>query len=281
MLKPTSFLIAIGITVLVVAGLLYMEYNGFLYRLKNKTGSKWQAVTRPPRNITVIFTDITRSDTAKAWVAAPYRNQFAAAVNNSFTNSHDVLAAFIMHGATSDVQPFWTSRVLSEPPFAQHTDSAAVIAASIEKLHCLQTFDSVMVNLDSRVANVTDSALTNFTDIFGAFQQAAIYFRTYATSPADHKRIFLLSDTKENAGVSSNSIKLNHIGSAAAARNMAEKALLQVQQGTDIRNELRNSEVYILTPNYQLYYSEERNLRRIFWEHLLIDKLKCSNVYYY
>jgi hypothetical protein len=250
-------------------------------KAQKKAADQIQAYNSKPKNITVIFADITNSDTGKAWTSRPFRDQFDNAVNTCLTSSQDVMAAYLIHGKTKDEQPFWTNAPLSSIKQLKRGDSALLISGGLEKQLCIEAFDSIASRSFLHNGNLLDSMLAEYTDVFGAFQQAALYFRRYATSSRDTKRIFLLSDTKENAGFVPGSIKLNNIGSIDTARMLAGLALEQIKKTTDIKNELKDCDVYILSTNNRLYYNEERNLRRIFWETLLINKLHCNKVYFF
>jgi hypothetical protein len=281
MLRPKTFLLAAGILLLALGGIFYLLHTDSFFQMQQKVSRQLDAYTQKPRNVTAIFLDITRSDTDNVWAQKPFREQFIKALNTYLTSDHDVVAVYLLHGDTRDVQPFWTNYPLSAPPAKERGDSAAVILSGIEKQHCMEVFDSLVSRLRLLKWVETDSMLMEFTDVFGAFQQAALYFRAFATSPKDHKRVFLLSDVRENAGISDGDIKLNSLGSIETARSLASTAAGQLRRATDIGDALRFADVYILTPNNRLYYNNERNLRRICWEDLLIKKLHCNSVNFF
>lgn len=281
MLRPRIFLISAGTALLIQLIVFLMSGTSTFVQAQKKVAERIHTYNRDPKNITIIFADITKSDTARSWTNQPFRDQFVYAVNTGLTNSQDVIAAYLIHGKTKDEQPFWTNAPLSTIKDVKRSDSAFLISGGQEKQLCIEAFDSIATRSFLQNGNLLDSLLTEYTDVFGALQQATLYFRRHATSPRDTKRIFLLSDTKENAGFVPGNIKLNNIGSIETAKMFADKALEQIKKTTDIKDELNNCDVYILNPNNRLYYNEERNLRRIFWETLLIGKLNCNNVYFF
>lgn len=265
-----------------------MFTGGFIFshtasyqKAKDKLAGKIKAYSSPSKNITVIFLDISDSDTGKAWISHLFRQQFINAVNTGLTRSEDILAAYLIHGKTKDAQPFWTNYPLSSHAKKELNDSASVIASGIERARCVEAFDSLVAQLYSGSGHPIDSMLTEMTDVFGALQQAALYFRHTVIKPNDTRCIFLLSDTKENAGFAPGNIKLNNIGSIDTAKWLARIAMDQIRTTTDIGNDLKHAEVYILSPNNRLYYNEERNLRRIFWENLLVEKLHCRKLNFF
>jgi hypothetical protein len=281
MLSPKIFMLLTGISLLLVTGVFLLSGTSAFQDSKKQAGQKMHDFASAKKNITVLFIDITESDSGKAWTSQPFRQQFVRAVNTCITNSHDVFAAYLIHGNTRDAQPFWTNYPLSSLEFQQMDDSACMIYGDIEKQDCIEAFDSIASQTFLQRNSRVDSMLTEFTDVFGALQQAALYFRRFTTNARDVKRLFLLSDGKENAGFAAGSIKLNNIGTVDSARSFAGAALTQIRNTTDIKNELRYSEIYFHTPNDRLYYNDERNLRRIFWETLLEDKLQCNKVHYF
>jgi hypothetical protein len=263
MLRPLVFMIVSGILGLVAGAFFLMK-------------------ELPSRNVTVIFIDITESDTGKAWTGRPFREQFVSAVNSSLTGAGDVLAAYLVHGKTIDEQPFWTNAPLSYS-LTRTTlpDSSSRVSAYVKRQHCIEAFDSLAVRTFLQNASPLDSMLMQYTDVLGAFQQAALYFNRHATQSNDKKRVYLLSDTKQNAGFAPGNIKLNNIGSMAAARRLSRQAFEYIKKTTDIYHELKRTEVHMLSPNGRLYYNDERNIRRIFWEDLLLNKLECKRLYYF
>jgi hypothetical protein len=192
-----------------------------------------------------------------------------------------VLAVYLVHGKTADAQPFWTNHSLSELPAPELSDSVSLMAGAIQRGQCIAMYDSLMTRHYADQFNTQDLLLLNHTDIFGAVNQAALYFKTWHISIADRKQLFILSDNKENAGLVSGSVKVNNISSVSEAGRLAGEAAKQFVLISSTPDELYDAHVYMLSPNNRLFTNEDRYLRRIFWETFFLKKLHCSSVHYF
>ena len=176
MLRPRIFLFIAGIIVIILLGSSLVMHSSPFVQAKKNVGETMYNYNRDPINVTVIFADITNSDTAKAWTNQPFRDQFIYAVNTGITSSKDVLAAYLIHGKTKDEQPFWTNAPLSVSSMykTNKSDSAFLISGGQEKQLVVEAFDSLATRSFLHTSNQLDSSLLEYTEVFGALQQAAL-----------------------------------------------------------------------------------------------------------
>lgn len=279
MLRPKIFVISFLVLLLLVSVLFFYFNNSSASADADMPIRKPGSYGHAGKNISVVFLDITESDTARNWMQKPYRDYFIQIVNKCLRGSRDVLAVYLLHGKTRDAQPFWTNYPLSAMPAVTVSDSVSLIGGVTKREQCIEAYDSVMTDRYALQFNAQDSLLLSTTDIFGAVNQASLYFKNWYASTADKKQLFILSDNKENAG--SAPVKLNNISSVSTAAWLADEAAKQFALTSNTTSALRNSYVYMLSPNNRLFVNEDRYLRRIFWESFFIKKMHCRSVYYF
>ncbi|MEM7370794.1 MAG: hypothetical protein AAF587_19425 [Bacteroidota bacterium] len=242
---------------------------------------RWQTHHADARNVSVVHVDFTHSDSSLIQASSPYRRIFKQVLKQEIKEKEDVLAAFLVHQRTQDNQPFYaTHSVYLEDELISSVNGTPAV-----RLHqdlCMEAFDELVHQYQTPGAlGIEDSTLMKHTNLIGAVQNAALYFRKYAKEK-DHKRLFFLSDMRENAALVAPALRVDQItrkDQIADLVNIALDRLVEISD-VDIEQELKGAEVFVLTPNEHLYSSANRNYIRIFWEMYFRQGLGCKSVYF-
>ena len=275
------YLILLGALAL-IGGTIYLALPQLSYasgKLVESEMSRWERHELGPRNVSVLHVDFTQSDTTIALKNGPYRKLLTQVLKKDLHSERDVMAAYLVHNETHNNQPFYaTHSVLMDEELLN--ESAGNVVAHIHQDMCLERFDS----LSNLYANqeplvIEDSSLMRYTNVIGALQNAANYFRRYAIDK-DEKKVYFLSDMRENSVFLTPVARVDNLTAKDQIDSLVQVSLNRLQNLTDVENELEGAEIYILTPNEHLYSSKGRNFTRMFWERFFLEELNCKSVFF-
>lgn len=282
MLDHQRYYIWLLSAIVCIGGIGYLALPQLSYasgEISKSESRRWAQHEAAPRNVSVLHVDFTQSDTTISLKNGPYRKLLTQVLQEDLRGDRDVMAAYLVHNETHNNQPFYTSHsiVLSEK---EGNESAGGLIAQINQNRCLEQFDS-LANLyeNQSELNLRDSSLMRYTNIIGALQNAAVYFRRFAQDK-DQKKVYFLSDMRENSVFLNPVARIDHISSKTQIDSLVKISMSRLQTLSDVEDELEGAEVYILTPNEHLYSSKGRNFTRMFWEKLFIEELDCKQVFF-
>ncbi|MEM6804488.1 MAG: hypothetical protein AAF696_24020 [Bacteroidota bacterium] len=275
------YLILLGAVIFLGAS-MYLALPQLSYatgKIKSHEIERWERHSLPPRNVSVLHVDFTQSDKNISLKKGPYRRLLTQVLKKDLHSERDVMAAYLVHNETHNNQPFYATHTVLEDEELLSEYAGAVVAQVHQDL-ILENFDS----LSSLYANqeplqIEDSSLMRYTNVIGALQNAALYFRRYAVNK-DSKKLYFLSDMRENSVFLTPVARIDHLSSKEQIDSLVNVSLSRLYNLTDVGEELSGAEIYILTPNEHLYSSKGRNFTRMFWEKFFLEELKCKSVYF-
>lgn len=250
-------------------------------RISESEQDRWQKHHADTRNVSVLHLDFTYSDSTIIHETSPYRRLFRQVLRQEITDESDVFAAFLVHQETQNNQPFYATHSV----YLQDEQVNPIPGKPTIQLHrdlCIEEFDQLAQRYSQPGAlGIEDSILMKYSNLIGAVQNAALYFRQYANEK-DHKRLFFLSDMRENAAFTAPALRVDQLNSKDQIPDLVKIAMdrLISISDVDIQHDLKGAEVFVLTPNEHLYSSTNRNYIRIFWEMFFKQGLNCKSVYF-
>jgi len=282
MLDHQRYYLLLASTLLFIGAIVYLSLPQLSYasgELVKSESERWGRHEAAPRNVSVLHVDFTQSDTSISLKNGPYRKLLTQVLHQDIASERDVLAAYLVHNETHNNQPFYSSHsILAEENYLN--PDAGNVVAKIHQNMCLERFDSLAGLYANQAPLVLkDSSLMKYTNIIGAIQNAAIYFRRYATDK-DQKKLYFLSDMRENSVFLTPVARIDHLSSKDQIDSLIRVSVNRLQNLTDVEDELAGAEVYILTPNEHLYSAKGRNFIRMFWENFFEEELNCKQVFF-
>ncbi|MDW3647284.1 MAG: hypothetical protein R8P61_09480 [Bacteroidia bacterium] len=275
------YLILLGALAL-IGGTIYLALPQLSYasgKLLDAEKDRWERHELGPRNVSVLHVDFTQSDTTIALKNGPYRKLLTQVLKKDLHSERDVMAAYLVHNETHNNQPFYaTHSVLMDEELLN--ESAGNVVAQIHQDMCLERFDSLSnLYAHQEALVIEDSSLMRYTNVIGALQNAANYFRRYAIDK-DQKKVYFLSDMRENSVFLTPVARVDNLTAKDQIDSLVQVSLHRLSNLTDVESELEGAEIYILTPNEHLYSSKGRNFTRMFWEKFFLEELQCKSVFF-